>query len=464
MSSIALPIPIRLPSWKGLLGGLLGLWLAFTTITSNTFNVDVTAVDGDYFVDCDDGNDSNTGTSFAQPWATLQKAADVVVPGDVVLIMDGVCFGSSQTSSSLVSITRSGSAGNPITFKNHPGHSPQIGSWPAVSSEVYGFLFFQGARYFNIEGLTFRGMKFACLFLGNNDPGGGDFTVTNNVFDGCGKGETSGTDTNGHNAIYSGRHITGTNLYEYNIFKNTGRVYDVACDALGDANCHQYRHDHALYLHGQGHIVRNNVFHTNDMGFGVKIDGSAPSTLPAPTGTGLGTTFTHVIVNNTFGPNNCLQPFDGRCGNGIVVFKNFDDGGEVQQYPRYLIANNLLIENSVSGNDNSAVQIHSGTSSSNSPYDNYCLNNISTGTQATMMCNDDFPAYAANITIANNLVQQTTASAELVNLLANDYHIGATSVAIDIGDSTLQSVPSDDFDENIRDFVNNKVDVGAYEN
>ena len=110
MSSIALPIPIRLPSWKGLLGGLLGLWLAFTTITSNTFNVDVTAVDGDYFVDCDDGNDSNTGTSFAQPWATLQKAADVVVPGDVVLIMDGVCFGSSQTSSSLVSITRSGSA------------------------------------------------------------------------------------------------------------------------------------------------------------------------------------------------------------------------------------------------------------------------------------------------------------------------------------------------------------------
>ncbi len=58
-------------------------------------------------------SDSNNGTSPSTPWCTIQKAASYASlnPGDTVMIADGI-YREKQ-----ISFTRSGTAGNPITFK-----------------------------------------------------------------------------------------------------------------------------------------------------------------------------------------------------------------------------------------------------------------------------------------------------------------------------------------------------------
>jgi len=56
------------------------------------------------------GNDSNDGLSLDAAWATIQHAADTIGPGDTVLVQSG-------TYNEQVTITTSGTSGNPITFK-----------------------------------------------------------------------------------------------------------------------------------------------------------------------------------------------------------------------------------------------------------------------------------------------------------------------------------------------------------
>ena len=74
-----------------------------------------TAGDVTYYVDVN-GNDANDGSS-GNPWKTINHAVDMVVAGDTVLINPGAYSVSQQ-----ISITTSGTAENPITFKgNGPG-------------------------------------------------------------------------------------------------------------------------------------------------------------------------------------------------------------------------------------------------------------------------------------------------------------------------------------------------------
>src|SRR5437870_9525687 len=54
------------------------------------------------------GDDTRDGLSLANAWATLRHAADLVNPGDTVHVQDGNYQG--------FYVSRSGAAGNPITF------------------------------------------------------------------------------------------------------------------------------------------------------------------------------------------------------------------------------------------------------------------------------------------------------------------------------------------------------------
>ncbi len=58
------------------------------------------------------GSDNNNGTSTATPWKTVQKACDNATPGSAVNIMAG-------TYHEKVEVNVSGTAGNPITFRNN---------------------------------------------------------------------------------------------------------------------------------------------------------------------------------------------------------------------------------------------------------------------------------------------------------------------------------------------------------
>ncbi|MFJ3439448.1 sigma-70 family RNA polymerase sigma factor [Streptomyces cyaneofuscatus] len=84
------------------------------------------------------GNDSNPGTSAGSPFRTVQRAADVAEPGDVVAVMNGT-YSEPRKGSNVLTVKRSGRPGAPITFTAYPGHHPVLHprqGWNGIS--VYG--------------------------------------------------------------------------------------------------------------------------------------------------------------------------------------------------------------------------------------------------------------------------------------------------------------------------------------
>jgi hypothetical protein len=97
------------------------------------------------------GSDAHPGT-LAQPWATIQKAADTLAPGDTVLVRGGVY-------AERVTVRVSGSAaGGFITFANYPGETPILdasGLVPPKHADTALFLL-ADCRYVIVRGFTLR--------------------------------------------------------------------------------------------------------------------------------------------------------------------------------------------------------------------------------------------------------------------------------------------------------------------
>ena len=90
------------------------------------------------------GSDTNSGTQ-TQPWRTIQKAANMVNSGDTVLIRGGVY-------NEKITMTRSGQAGSPITFKSYPGETAVIDGTGIVLQSYFGILSLDAtASYINIS-------------------------------------------------------------------------------------------------------------------------------------------------------------------------------------------------------------------------------------------------------------------------------------------------------------------------
>lgn len=71
------------------------------------------------------GDDRNSGASPDAPFRTIQKAANLAQPGDMINVMDGE-YTNACASCSVVDITRSGTADNWIVFRAYPGHKPVL--------------------------------------------------------------------------------------------------------------------------------------------------------------------------------------------------------------------------------------------------------------------------------------------------------------------------------------------------
>ena len=95
---------------------LITFFMAFGAIG---FNKPLTAraAANTYYVSTS-GSDNNAGT-LSKPWRTIQKAANVAVGGDTVLIRGG-------TYNERVDLTDRGNSSGPyITFKSYPGEDPE---------------------------------------------------------------------------------------------------------------------------------------------------------------------------------------------------------------------------------------------------------------------------------------------------------------------------------------------------
>jgi parallel beta-helix repeat protein len=102
------------------------------------------AVAATYFVD-DHGNDAATG-SEAQPWETLQRAANAVQPGDTVFVRSGNYAGGHFTTSGTPSMR--------IVLAAFAGETPVINANNPVTSDGINL---EGASHMTVRGFTVTG-------------------------------------------------------------------------------------------------------------------------------------------------------------------------------------------------------------------------------------------------------------------------------------------------------------------
>lgn len=137
-------------------------WSSCSTAAALTCNVTVTApitttanyyvapVGNTYYVG-PGGNNANSGTSISAPFLTLQKAANVTAPGDVVYALMGN-YTPTAGAYALVSIKTPETVTAPIAYRAYPGNTP-----------VLNFATFQGigfgndAAYIEVNGFTVNG-------------------------------------------------------------------------------------------------------------------------------------------------------------------------------------------------------------------------------------------------------------------------------------------------------------------
>ncbi len=100
-----------------------------------------------YYVDATGGSNTNNGTSEVTAWQTVSKAVGfALLPGDIVLFKKGETFNGTLT------MNRSGSAGNLITFGAYgTGANPVINSGASYAVDI------QNRSYLRFENLSIQG-------------------------------------------------------------------------------------------------------------------------------------------------------------------------------------------------------------------------------------------------------------------------------------------------------------------
>ena len=108
---------------KNAQGTTTGVVWSFTTVQSGM-------PPADYYVNGATGSDTNLGTSPAQAWETIQKAADTMIAGKTVLVYPG-------TYAEAVNHTaNAGTSGSPITYRAYYESGPVIIN---ATGQTFGF-------------------------------------------------------------------------------------------------------------------------------------------------------------------------------------------------------------------------------------------------------------------------------------------------------------------------------------
>jgi hypothetical protein len=243
------------------------------------------------------GNDRNNGSANA-PFKTIQKAANIVNPGDTVIVKDGIYTDTVSPSNYIVYLNRGGTSDNWITFKSQNKWGAKLDGQNNTTG--YCWLFYNNANYVRIEDFEVYGCQWGGFWM--NATQSNLYFYRNHVHH---IGRYCSGSAYGHVGAYQGvnaQYVT----YDSNIIHHIGRYMcgenDCYSDYCGTA-------DHALYLNGAYATVINNVFY--DQNSGHDIDAKAEYC------EGCGSHYE--IVNNTFGPS--LYKKSGR----ILLVSNNDD-------------------------------------------------------------------------------------------------------------------------------------------
>jgi hypothetical protein len=402
-----------------------------------------------FFVD-PNGNDNQAGTQQA-PWQTLQHAADLVQPGDTVMVQPGQYAG--------FDMRTSGTAAAPITFQAQPGAqivSPESQRNDGVHGDGINIESWDGpVSYVVIQGFTITGMDEAGIrCVGDVDVHNDHITLLNNV-----------TDQNGKWGIFTA--FTDNLDIENNVCTRSVQQHGIYVSNSSDSPIIRHNtiwgnHDAGIHMNGdlsQGGnglitnaLVDGNIIHDNGLGGGgaINMDGVQNSTIQNnllynnhASGIilfqidGGGPSKNNVVANNTVVMASdgrwALQITDGSTGNTVV--------------------NNILLNNHpFRGSMNISLDSLPGLTSDY----NVVMNRFSLDDGDTIL---DLPTWGLLTGLdAHSLV--ATTDQLFVDWANGDYHLLASSPAIGAG--TSQHAPLVDLAGNPRG-VGGRWDIGAYQ-
>lgn len=357
------------------------------------------------------GSDSAAGTE-TNPFRTINKAASVVNPGDVVVVEDGIWtdthagFGTP----SVVEITRGGVLGNPVTFKTRNYLGAKLDGQNGNANQ--GFNFRNGVGFVRIQGFEIYGMASTIGSCAGIDTfgGGHDSTIALCRIHDCGR--ICITHGFGQNAIFIGS--TNVTLDRITVHDIGRLAPDEGCATPGPYQTN----DHGVYYaDGDNLLVKNSLFYNNKRGWSIQVYSTPRSGMK--------------ILNSTFAFGNPFQFYthivlDAALSNSII--------GNCAFYDTVIGARTIK------------------AFGANSAFTNVTVRNCSSsGTQMTD------PVSPIGITFIANLPPSTNP------LLVNppiDFHTFPGSPLVDAGFATADVL--DDFDGAARP-QGIGYDIGAYE-
>jgi parallel beta-helix repeat protein len=382
------------------------------------------------------GADTSDGDADS-PWATLQKAANTVQAGDTVVVRAGNYVG--------FHMTRDGTASGRITFQAEEGAA--ITQRNATTPDGINL---EGADYVTIDGFTVNNMPRTGIRSVTNH----HVIIRNNHLD---LNEKWGILTGFSDDLLIENNVATRSKVEHGIYvSNSGDRPTIRSNTIwgNRANGIHMNGDASLGGDGiiSGALVENNVIYDNGLGGGSGINGDG--------------------VQNSVFRNNLL--YDNHAS-GISLYRIDGGGGSSGN----LVVNNTIVQAS---NGRWALNIQSG-STGNTVRNNILYNHHSFRGSIDISA-DSLPGFTSDYNVVmnrfttngGNSVQTlaqwqastgqdthsiiATPSQLFVNPAGGDYHLSATSPAIDVG--TTQHAPAVDFEGTARP-SGAGIDIGADE-
>src|SRR3989475_824107 len=364
------------------------------------------------------GNDSAAG-SATQPWRTLQKAANTVRAGDLVIVRAGHYAG--------LYLTTSGTATDPITFHGEPGAIVDTQN-PTTQDGIN----LEGASYVVIEGFTVTGV-----------PRAGIRSVVNHHV--IIRGNTG--DLNGRWGILTG--FSDDILIENNVMSRSQAEHGIYVSNSGDRpairrNVVWGNNANGIHMNGDlsqggdgiisGGLVEDNVIYNNGVagGSGINCDG----------------------VQNSIFRNNLLY---GNHASGISLYRI--DGAQGSR-------NNQILNNTIVQASDARWAINIQNASTGNVLRNNILFNQQSFRGSVAISADSLSGFVSDTNVVMDRFSAdggdtriglaawraatgqdqssiiATPAALFVNFAGNDHHLSATSPARDAG-VTLATVPDD---------------------